>query len=80
MFRHRLAAEADYYRLPEPSAPTIRPQGFGSVPSPWSRGVVPLTGPLCSRFTGWRSSKPKSRCVRASSSAKHSRFGTSSSH
>jgi hypothetical protein len=28
MFRHRLAAEADYYRLPEPPAPTIRPQGF----------------------------------------------------
>ena len=28
MFRHRLAAEAEYYRLPEPPAPTIRPQGF----------------------------------------------------
>jgi hypothetical protein len=28
MFRHRLAPEADYYRLPELPAPTIRPQGF----------------------------------------------------
>jgi uncharacterized protein YbjT (DUF2867 family) len=28
MFRHRLAPEAEYYRLPEPPAPTIRPQSF----------------------------------------------------
>jgi hypothetical protein len=28
MFRHRLAPEADYYRLPEPPAPTVQPTGF----------------------------------------------------
>jgi len=28
MFRHRLAPEADYYRLPEPPAPTIHPGSF----------------------------------------------------
>jgi hypothetical protein len=32
MFRHRLAPEADYYRLPKPPAPTIRPQGFALCP------------------------------------------------
>ncbi len=28
MFRHRLAPEADYYRLPEPPAPTFQPGSF----------------------------------------------------
>lgn len=28
MFRHRLAPEADYYRLPEPPSPPIRPESF----------------------------------------------------
>jgi hypothetical protein len=28
MFRHRLAPEADYYRLPEPSTPTVQPENF----------------------------------------------------
>ena len=28
MFRHRLAPEAEYYRLPEPPAPTVQPTGF----------------------------------------------------
>jgi hypothetical protein len=28
MFRHRLAPDADYYRLPEPPAATVRPTGF----------------------------------------------------
>jgi hypothetical protein len=28
MFRHRLATEADYYRLPEPPSPPIRPESF----------------------------------------------------
>ena len=28
MFRHRLAPEADYYRLPEPPVPKPRPGGF----------------------------------------------------
>ena len=28
MFRHRLAPEADYYRLPEPPAPSVQPTGF----------------------------------------------------
>jgi hypothetical protein len=28
MFRHRLAPEADYYRLPEPPAPTVQPANF----------------------------------------------------
>jgi hypothetical protein len=28
MFRHRLAPEADYYRLPEPPAPTVQPGSF----------------------------------------------------
>jgi hypothetical protein len=28
MFRHRLAPEADHYRLPQPPAPAFRPQGF----------------------------------------------------
>jgi hypothetical protein len=28
MFRHRLAHEADYYRLPEPPPPAVRPGSF----------------------------------------------------
>ena len=28
MFRHRLAPEADYYRLPAPPAPSFRPASF----------------------------------------------------
>jgi hypothetical protein len=28
MFRHRLAPDADYYRLPEPPAPAVRAIGF----------------------------------------------------
>jgi hypothetical protein len=28
MIRHRLAPEAEYYRLPEPPAPSMRPEGF----------------------------------------------------
>jgi hypothetical protein len=28
MFRHRLAPEADYYRLPDPPAPSVRPGSF----------------------------------------------------
>jgi hypothetical protein len=28
MFRHRLAPEADYYRLPNPPAPQFRPASF----------------------------------------------------
>jgi hypothetical protein len=28
MFRHRLAPEADYYRLPEPPPPTVQPGSF----------------------------------------------------
>jgi hypothetical protein len=28
MYRHRLAPEADYYRLPEPPAPNVRPGSF----------------------------------------------------
>lgn len=28
MFRHRLAVEADHYRLPIPPAPSIRPESF----------------------------------------------------
>jgi len=28
MFRHRLAPEADYYRLPEPTIPAFRPESF----------------------------------------------------
>lgn len=28
MFRHRLAPEAEYYRLPEPPAPTLSPTSF----------------------------------------------------
>ena len=28
MFRHRLAPEADYYRLPEPSRPIVQPGSF----------------------------------------------------
>jgi hypothetical protein len=28
MFRHRLAPEADYYRLPEPPALTVQPGSF----------------------------------------------------
>ena len=28
MFRHRLAPEADYYRLPEPPTPTVQPGSF----------------------------------------------------
>jgi hypothetical protein len=32
MFRHRLAPEADYYRLPEPPAPPFRPASFVLCP------------------------------------------------
>jgi len=32
MFRHRLALEADHYRLPEPPAPAITPAGFQICP------------------------------------------------
>jgi len=32
MFRHRLAAEAGYYRLPEPPVPAIRPESFALCP------------------------------------------------
>jgi len=28
MFRHRLATEADHYRLPAPPTPTVRPGSF----------------------------------------------------
>lgn len=33
MFRHRLAQEADYYRLPPPPAPTLQPQCFALCPA-----------------------------------------------
>jgi hypothetical protein len=32
MFRHRLAPEADYYRLPAPPAPQFRPASFVLYP------------------------------------------------
>jgi hypothetical protein len=32
MFRHRLAPEADYYRLPAPPAPAFRPASFVLCP------------------------------------------------
>jgi hypothetical protein len=32
MFRHRLAPEADYYRLPAPPQPTVQPRSFVLCP------------------------------------------------
>jgi hypothetical protein len=32
MHRHRLAAEAEYYCLPEPPAPPVAPDGFAYLP------------------------------------------------
>lgn len=37
MFRHRLAPEADHYRLPEPPPPPIRPESFALC----SMAVIP---------------------------------------
>ena len=37
MFRHRLAPEADYYRLPEPPPPVVRPGSFLL----WSVALIP---------------------------------------
>jgi hypothetical protein len=37
MFRHRLAPEADYYRLPEPPAPKVHAGSF----SLWTVAVIP---------------------------------------
>ncbi|HEY1376941.1 MAG TPA: hypothetical protein VGF55_09105 [Gemmataceae bacterium] len=50
MFRHRLAPEADYYRLPAPPAPTIRPASFvlcpldvtGVTADPWALQIYVL--------------------------------------
>lgn len=48
MFRHRLAPEADYYRLPEPPPPAVQPGSFVLC------SVAVLPGCTLGHWAGWQ--------------------------